>query len=264
LERVHFMSRDSFGTPPLLPDDIREISARVLQARVRLVVIDPLMAHLAAGVNPWKDQEVRAALLPLKVMAEQARAAVVVVAHLNKRQTSNPLERLGGSVGLPGAARSVLLLGRDPADREGSRGSRRVLAQIKNNLGPQAQSLSLGIEAVGQTSAARIAFIGESKFTGEDLLTPGEQSRRSKRATARELLRELLDRGPQPVTELLAAAAEIGVSETTLNRAKEDLGVRAEKASFGGGWLWSLPQHDAPDGSSEAPSRDELEDASLA
>jgi hypothetical protein len=62
------------------------------------------MAHLAAQVNSWKDQTIRQALAPVQRLAEEAGAAVVVIAHLNKGQSADPLQRLGGSIGIPAAA----------------------------------------------------------------------------------------------------------------------------------------------------------------
>jgi hypothetical protein len=80
-------------------------------------MVDPLMAHLPVQVNSWKDQMVRQALAPLHGLAEETGAAVLVVAHLNKGQGTDPLHRLGGSIGIPAAARSVLLLGRSRVPR---------------------------------------------------------------------------------------------------------------------------------------------------
>ena len=118
LDRIKFVAinRDGFQMPPLLPADLATVRERMEQVQARLLVFDPLMAHLGAQVNSWKDQEIRAALSPLQRLAEETGAAVVVVAHLNKGQSSDPLQRLGGSIGLPAAARSVLLLARDPDD----------------------------------------------------------------------------------------------------------------------------------------------------
>ena len=245
--RIQFVTieRDGFQTPPLLPGDVHELGAQLQEVNARLLVLDPLMAHLGLQVNSWKDQEIRSALGPLQRLAEQTRAAVVVVAHLNKGQSSDPLQRLGGSIGLPAAARSVLLLGRDPDDPDGADGDRRVLAQVKSNLGPKAPSLCLRIEPVETDGMAvgRIVEAGYSSYSGADLLAAEQQSRPSKQAEAIELLQLQLADGPKPVNMLRHAAAAIGISETTLERAKKALALTATKGSFSGGWLWTLPLH---------------------
>ena len=101
--------RDGIETPFVLPGDAMKLRSVVSDRQVRLLVVDPLSAHLGANINSWKDDNVRRALAPLHAVAEES-AAIVVVAHLNKGQTSEPLQRLGGSIGLA-AARSVLLPG---------------------------------------------------------------------------------------------------------------------------------------------------------
>jgi hypothetical protein len=65
---------------------------------------------------------------------------------LNKGESTDPVQRLGGSIGLPDAARSVLLLARDPDDPDGVDGSQRVLAQAKSNYGPRLVSEAKGGE----------------------------------------------------------------------------------------------------------------------
>lgn len=242
--RVHFasMDRDGLDTPILLPHDVAELGQLVAEKDAKLVVIDPLMAHLSGMIDSWKDQKIREALTPLHAMAEQTCTAVLVVAHLNKGQSSDPLQRLGGSMGIPAAARSVLLLGRDPDDRESDR---RVLAQVKNNLGPPAPSLAFAIEPVTIAGAAvktaKITKVGTSRHTGSDLLVTDQPQRGSKLAAATAFLKTELRAGPRSVKALREAAKEVGLSETTLDRARDALEVESTKSRFDGGWEWSLP-----------------------
>jgi RecA-family ATPase len=143
LDRVHFDHIQAHGLPRqlFLPDDVPLLLEMVEAHGVRLVVIDPLTAHLPGKVNSWRDQSIRLALAPLAHLAEASGTAIIVVSHLNKGASSDPLQRLGGSIGLAAAARSVLLLARDPDDPEGESGSRRILAQVKTNLGTCSSSL---------------------------------------------------------------------------------------------------------------------------
>lgn len=244
ISRVHFgsMNRDGVETPILLPNDIAELGSLVEQKNARLVVIDPLMAHLAGGVDSWKDQKVREALAPLHRMAEQRATAVLVVAHLNKGQSSDPLQRLGGSIGIPAAARSVLLLGRDPDDQDGPR---RVLAPVKSNMAAPALSLAFELESMQlpgrDIETVRIVEAGVSEYQAADLLSIERPQRGSKLAGAVVFLEEELAEGPKLASELIESGKEVGYSESTLKRAKDELGIESQKAGFGVGWLWSLP-----------------------
>jgi hypothetical protein len=125
--------------PLAIPGDIPRLERAVRQVEAALVVIDPIMAFLSGDVNSNRDQDVRRALTPLKQMAERTGAAIVLVRHLNKTPGGNPLYRGGGSIGLIGAARSGLVVGRHADDDE-----LRVLAGQKNNLSLPPKALPTG------------------------------------------------------------------------------------------------------------------------
>lgn len=50
----------------------------------------------------------------------------------------------------------------------------------------------------------------------------------------------LLD-GPVPSSEIIARALASGISERSIQRAAEQLGVTREKSGFSGGWIWAMP-----------------------
>jgi hypothetical protein len=196
-------------------------------------------------VNSWQDQSVRGALAPLAALAEERQAAVLLIGHLNKALGTDPLRRLGGSIALAAAARSVLLLARDPNDPESAGGNRRVLAQVKSNAGRLARSVSFRVEPAtiaGETEieSVRLLELGQSPFSAAELLVVDEPESRSKLAEAEELLRSELEPGPRPVAELRATAEELGISVTTLERAKKQLGAKSVKLDLSR-WGWELP-----------------------
>jgi hypothetical protein len=246
LEYVRFLHKEADGIEEglLLPDNVSDISLLIEEEGAKLVVIDPLAAHLPSRINSWRDQSVRVALAPLHRVAESTGAAIVLVAHLNKGEGSDPLQRIGGSIGIAAAARSVLLLARDPSDPEGERGRRRVLAQAKSNLGSRAESLAYELHEVlleGGVPAAYVRELGLSPYEASELLASGRPERGSKMREAIELLQELLTAGPVPVTEVEEAAQERGISWETMKRAKQVRAVESQKLAFRGGWLWHLP-----------------------
>jgi hypothetical protein len=246
LRRVRFASlcQDGFDTSILLPDNIRTLRRLLLAHEAALVVIDPLIAHLAAQINSWKDQTVRAALTPLHRLAEESGTAALVVAHLNKGQGFDPLQRLGGSIGIPAAARSVLLLARDPDDPDEVMGDQRVLAHVKSNLGELSISLALSIDAsenASDVTVPRILDRGVSPYTGAQLLGTDRAPRGSKIAEAADFLRKQLSDGTRTSVDVEKAAKSHGISERTLKRARKLLGVESDKDGLNGGWLLSLP-----------------------
>jgi hypothetical protein len=180
--------------PISLPEDIPVLEDEVKKHRARLVVIDPLMAYLSGRVKANQDHDIRRALHPLAKMAERTGAAVVVVRHLNKMVGTSAMYRGGGSIGITGAARSVLLAGED------KKTGRRVMAGVKNNLVPTPPALgyqivSVKVQDAGQfIDAPRVQWSGEVQgVTAEDLVAPQPSKKRS-RPTARQGIEDLLTR----------------------------------------------------------------------
>jgi hypothetical protein len=246
LDRVFFppLDEDGLERDHRLPDDIPWLRSYVEQVHARLVVIDPLVAHLAERTNSWQDQSVRTALAPLHRLAVETNSSILLIGHLNKGEGSDPLRRMGGSIGIPAAARSVLLLARDPDDPAGENGDRRVLAHVKSNVGPHSASVAYQVEPVTLASGvetARLVDQGRSLLTGTQLLadqTPGLK----KQELAVSLLQTAVANGPSPVTELQRQAEDAGISASTLARAKHELGLESIKLGLTEGWAWTTPK----------------------
>jgi RecA-family ATPase len=89
--------------------DLGVLAQALKSVDAKLLMIDPLVGFLGKA-DAWKDQDVRSVLGPLTKLAEQHQAAFTGIRHLNKSQDSRALYRGGGSIGLTGAARAVLMV----------------------------------------------------------------------------------------------------------------------------------------------------------
>jgi hypothetical protein len=76
----------------------------------------------------------------------------------------NPVYRGGGSIGIIGAARSALLVGKHPEDE-----TRRVLCRTKGNLAAEPASLAYSIEPY--QDCATVTWHGEVEVTAADLVS---------------------------------------------------------------------------------------------
>lgn len=237
---------DSPGRLPMIPEDLYYIEHLVEHAKAALVIVDPLMAYLGADTNAHRDQDVRRALAPLAQLAERTGAAVVLVRHLNKAQSAHALYRGGGSIGIIGAARVGLLLAADPDDPD-----RRILAPTKSNLAKEPAALAFRLAPVAGSDVARVEWLGATTHTAAALLaTAGDDDARSERDDAKTWLRDVLADGPLSAKEIFRLAAQAGIAERTLKRAKRELGIRSQRSGFGreGGYSWGLD-----DGAGDAP-----------
>ena len=180
--------------------------------------------------------------------------AVLVVYHLNKGASTDPLLRHEGSAAFTQVVRGGLMLGHDPDDPDGEDGEQRVLAVSSSNLAAIAPSLVYRIDTARVTgdtgeeiTTARMVHIGESA-RGRARPAPRRSRRRRAHSPRRGggfLLAELAE-GTRLAGEVKAEARKLGLSDTALFRARQTLGVKASKTGFKGGWEWALPEEFTP------------------
>lgn len=151
-----YTQEQPLGRPLRLPTDNGALHRAILNLSAALVIIDPLMSFIDAEINSSIDQDVRKVLWPLAQTAEQTGCAILIVRHLTKGSTGGPaIYRGGGSMGIIGAARSGLAAYVDPEDPSAQR---RVLAQIKSNLGRKSAPLDYFINADPKTGVGRVTW----------------------------------------------------------------------------------------------------------
>jgi AAA domain len=220
---------------PSLPLDVVRLEALVTELAAKLVVVDVLAAYLGERVDSHHDADVRRALAPLAKMAERTGAAVVVLRHLNKAGGTKAMYRGGGSIGISGQARSILLAGLDPGDETKQR---RVLAVTACNLAATAPSLSYELVAESPRAPVRIAWTGSSTLSADELLIdPGSEDERSERKEITALLTSWTKDRPIAVDEVKRRlrAAGLNPNDKTIQRARRDAGVEVGSPSgFGG------------------------------
>jgi hypothetical protein len=195
------------------------------------------MAYLGGSIDSHRDQDIRRAMHLLKELAHKTRTAIVLVRHLNKLGHNVALYRGGGSIGIVGAARSAIVVGRDPDDS-----TILVVASGKSNLGPAPKSLTYSLIPVG--NVARIGWGGQCELGANDILSHPAPQQGKATAAAVSFLEKILAVGPVPVKEVFRQAQTADIAEKTVRRAAKKMGIKKAKAGFGGGWTWALPSED--------------------
>lgn len=228
---------------PNHPESLEALEGLIREHGARLVVVDVFTAYLSGARDAHRDHDIRRALRPIAALAERTGCAIVVVRHLRKSAGGNAISAGGGSVAIGGAARSVLLVGKDPEDDD-----RRVLASVKSNLAAPPPSLSYRLETDERLGASRIVWLGASQQTAETLTEAraGEErepGQRSKVEECAECLREWLAGGPMDRKDALRLGRDRGFSDSTVERAARKIGVVHKGSGFGEARRsdWSLP-----------------------
>ena len=202
---------------------------------VRLVVIDPII-DFSGKSNPNAAEEVRALLTPLIRLAAKLNFALVIIGHLNKAQSMSAIYRAGGSTsGWLGKCRAAFMLFRD-SDPE-NKGLRHVVP-LKANLAAQ-DPAQLEFRIINGEVKIEVS---KNEVDIDEQLAPKRGPAPRERADAVEWLDEYFgNRESVPATEIMAAAKEEGISESTLKRAKKAAHYRSRQVRESAGvttWEW--------------------------
>lgn len=138
------------------------LQAAIHQTQAKLVVFDPIQSFFGADINTNLSNQTRPILAYLAQVAKEESCAIVLLAHMAKAKEgkSNVLRALG-SVDIPGAARSVLQIGRNPSDK-----NQCVVCHVKSSNAKMGDSFTYTIGDRGGVT------IGEyTQLTASDLDT---------------------------------------------------------------------------------------------
>jgi hypothetical protein len=215
---------------------------------VRLVVIDPISAYLG-GVDTHRNSDVRGVLGLVADLAARQRVAVVAVSHWNKAGAGSALNRVTGSGAFVAAVRGSYMIAKDPDDDSDTR---RLFVPMKNNVGPPLDGLAFRLEQrlIGDKQIVAPAITWESEKitrTANEILAASDNApeRQSACDEASDWLSEFVANGEIDVKTIRSQAQAAGLTWATIRRAKDRLGIRAERRSEGGGgegkWVWRLP-----------------------
>ncbi|MCI2185205.1 AAA family ATPase [Bifidobacterium tibiigranuli] len=149
MSRVQFLTMQNtvngtdITTGLSLPDDLPEIRKLLIDADIRLWILDPITSCISGNTD--KRDDVRAALDPLAALAEDLDIAIVGILHFNKG-AGYASDKVSGSHAFRDICRSLLLVAKD--DEDGS-----IIATLdKNNYTlAQGASYSYGLTSVDIT-----------------------------------------------------------------------------------------------------------------
>jgi len=208
-----------------LPAYITALEAHVIEHNAGLVVIDPVFAYLASGVDSYRDQDVRRVLARLKLVAERTSSCIVLVRHLRKDHGAKAIYAGGGSIGWAAACRVLLTVGT-------MQDKRTVLVRTGANIGTDVRGLPYSLVEDVELEVARVQWhepidIDPNEVVAQHRTSDREDDRRNATRDAHEWL---IDAMPVDGSEVLSRdlyrlAQHEGISKTTLKKAKQALGI---------------------------------------
>lgn len=241
LDRIFIVGDAGTGKNARAFDPAQDIPALELAASevggASFLIVDPVVSAVMGDSH--KNTEVRRALQPLVDLGARLGAAVLGISHFSKGTAGrDPVERVTGSVAFGAIARIVLVTAKGDDGR--------LLARAKSNIGPDGGGFAYTLEQTEcdgiETSIARWGDVLDG--TAQELLNSAELATDSPRADAHDWLEDLLSGAPVAVKTIKAEATAAGLSWRTIERAKSDVGVIAERVSAGndgrGFWTWRI------------------------
>ena len=204
-------------------DERLEIAIK--ETGARLLILDPIQAYIGANVDINRANEIRPAMKKLGHIAEKYDCAVILIGHMNKGGVGKAIYRGLGGIDFAAAARSVLLVARDPNDADV-----RAVAPIKASLAPEGNIVAFRL---GEKN--RFDWLGNYDIDMDSLLygcSTGDKYQKAKRFIENELAggREV------PTKQIEEKLKAMQVSKRTLETVKKDLEI--ESVKVGKSWIW--------------------------
>lgn len=222
----------------MLPDSLSFLRESISALDVAVVVIEPLASALAPTIDLNQTVSIRSVLDPLQKIAIATRCTFIVTRGLRKDKSGPRLSHGVGSAGIADTARSVMVIDApDPLKAD------RIARVLKCKRAKRTPALSYKIVDNGQGPVmSEMAEMSQgADIEADSGMMPGE---RSVRADARNILRNLLEKGWVRCSVIKAACEDAMVSLQTMRRAYEELGIqtRQKRDDAGSFWEWGAPE----------------------
>ncbi len=176
-----------------------------------------------------RANEIRPIMHDLSNVAERTGCSILLIGHMNKDSKNQKGIYKGlGSIDISAAARSILLLGRDPKNEY-----IRAVVPIKSSLAPEGKAVAFELNR-----DTGFKWLGESELTEEKLLSISKKdtTKTTKLEKAKKYILDLLEDGDILVKEAEEILKDEELSPSTIRRAKEALTKELKLESYAKGY----------------------------
>ena len=151
-------------------NSLEKLEKLIEEQKPVLVVIDPIQAYMGDGDSNSMVQ-VRNALAPLKILAEQYNVAIVLVQHLKKGNETKAIYKGAGSIDFVGFARSMLMVVKDTGNDE------RLFIHTTSNVAKEGHCLSYKISKNGLEWLDDRGEVNADELISQDINTKFENAK---------------------------------------------------------------------------------------
>lgn len=235
LSKVHVLSRvpdfaNNTKREVSLPGDIAFLHHLVNTKNVKLLIIDPLQTFITKS---------KPSMNALVTLAEETGVAIVAIRHLTKATSGRALLHGRGGIEVVGSARQAHMIVLDPKNPD-----ERLMLCTKSNIVAKPKTMRYKLVSDEQYGVAKIEWLGEDDFSEVDLYDVPKPEEMKSLKMAVKYLEHRLAGGPVP-TKLIEdeARQKLCLSRRTVERARQELGVKAFRASDQ--WMLLLPRKES-------------------
>lgn len=234
--------------------DSPEIEGFMSDFKPDLMIFDPFQAYIGAEVNMNAPNETRDKLNRIADLAEKYNVAVVLICHFNKNGKGDAITRVLGSTDIMGICRSYIALGPVPGEDDA-----KFMSHEKSSLAKRGKTILFEIDP----DKGGVVYMGENNLTMDDY-TAIRNKKRVRNAPAVEAAKQFIvnnmPEGLRLAKEIKNLAAANRISDRSLQRAREELGVITRMTkTFPSQAEWILPGHEEEQSGEREPIQEELD-----
>lgn len=219
--------------------DSPEIEEFMRSYQPDLMIFDPFQAYIGADVDMNAPNKTRERLGHMASLAEKYNIAIVLICHFNKNGKGDAITRVLGSTDIMGVCRSYIALGSVPGED-----NVKFMSHEKSSLEKKGKTVLFKIDP----DNGGIIYLGENNLTMDDYATIKSKKRANNAPAveaAKQFLIDQMPEGRRYAKELKNLAIANKISERTLQRAREELGIISKETnSFPRKTEWILPGHE--------------------
>lgn len=218
-----------------------------------LMIFDPFQAYIGEEVDMNAPNKTRDKLGLISSLAEKYDVAVVLICHFNKNGKGDAITRVLGSTDIMGICRSYIALGLVPGEDD-----MKFMSHEKSSLEKRGKTILFEIDP----DNGGVVYLGENNLTMDDY-TAIRNKKRARDAPALEAAKQFIvnnmPEGRRLAKEIKNLAAANKISDRSLQRAREELGIITRMTkTFPSQAEWILPGHEEEQTEAPEPVQEEL------